>query len=196
MATSTKTTSKKDDKIKVTPVYIPSPAKVYTQNIGRSRAPGMLWEAPEWDLAEISRILDTESIVRRAFKAKKNLFLKEGFEFVGKTPERIKYIEGRFQQIEEATNTPFPILISQTGNSLIRYKNAFWVKVRKTNRSGGKERKFGNKVLQPVAGYFPIAAETIRFKRNENGKIVKYKPLQKLVSDRNTHPIYVYPWAD
>lgn len=153
---------------------LPSPVKAYTRNIGRSRAPNMEWEPPEWDLAETGRILDTESIVRRAFRVKKNLFLKEGYEFTSADPARAEYIETRLQQMEHATGKPFPILISETVSSLVRCSNAFWVKVRNIPASGGKLRENKKKKIKPIAGYYLLPAETVRFKRDEFGKVKQY----------------------
>lgn len=160
----------------IIPRIIPSPSKVYTTNIGRGRAPTLRFEGPEWDLYETGRIMDTESFVRRAFRVKKNLFLKEGYDFIGSDINRLRYIKRRFQQMEHATGWPFPILISQTIASLVRCSNAFWVKVRDEKASGGKVRTTPDgKLLKPVAGYFLVPAETIRFKRNEFGKIELYQ---------------------
>jgi len=159
----------------IIPKVIPSPVKVYTSNIGRSRANALRWEVPEWDLTETGRILDTESYFRRACKNKKNLFLKEGYDFVGPNLDRVIYVRKRIRQMEEATNLPFEVLISQASSSLTRASNAFWVKARKDKASGGKVRVNANgKKLDPIAGYFPLPAETVRFKRDEYGKIKKY----------------------
>jgi hypothetical protein len=164
------------DKKSIIPKYLPDPTKVYTSNIGRGRAPTLRWEHPEWDLVETGRILDTESYVRRAFRVKKNLFLKEGYEFTGSNILRVRYIKRRFQQMEHATGVPFPILLSETIASLIRNSNAFWVKARKQVSSGGKRRITPEgKSLEPIAGYFLLPAETVRIKRDEYGKIVKYQ---------------------
>jgi len=166
---------KAQEKRTIYPRTIPSPVRVFTSNIGRSRAPSLRWESPEWDLAECGRILDTESYVRRAFRNKKNLFLKEGFEFIGAKPERVRYIKKRIKQMEIATGIPFWVLMSQTVWSLIRTHNAFWVKVRDERASGGRLRTDQkNKSLKPVAGYFPMAPETVRFKRDAYGKLAKY----------------------
>ena len=160
----------------IVPVAVPSPVQQYTENMGRSRVPKLQWEVPEWDLAENNRILDVESLVRRSFKNKKNLFLKEGYSFVGFDPSRVEYIRTRFKQMEFATGIPFPMLISQTVASLTRHNNAFWVKVRDEKASGGTKRTLsGGKTLDPVAGYFPLAAETVRFKRDSYGKVKKYQ---------------------
>jgi hypothetical protein len=157
------------------PRIIPSSVKAFTANLGRGRVNSIRWELPEWDLAECGRILDTEAYVRRAFRNKKNLFMKEGCQFVGAKPERVSYIKRRFQQIEEATQIPFKIWLGQIVWSLVRTNNAFLAKVRNEKSSGGRIRTSANgKQLKPVAGYFPISPETLRFKRDEYGKILKY----------------------
>jgi hypothetical protein len=159
----------------IIPRIIPAPTKVYTTNVGRNRS-SLRFERSEWDIAETGRIVDVESIVRRAFKVKKNLFVKEGYEFVGKDINRVRYIKRRLQQMEHATGIPFPILMSQTISSLIRCSNAVWVKVRDNKSSGGKVRVTpDNKTLNPIAGYFIVPVETIRFKRDEYGRLVKYE---------------------
>jgi len=152
---------------------VPSPVKVYSQNIGRKRAPSLMWEPPEWDLAECSRIANTESYVRRAFAIKESLFKKEGYRFVGKNPVRVKYIKERIKQMEQAGGTPFNLLMSKTISSLTWLNNAFWVKKRNYKASGGRKREKDGKVLSPTAAYFFLPAETVRFKRDEYGKVKK-----------------------
>jgi len=159
----------------VTPVIIPSPVKAYTHNMGRSRVVSAMWEAPEWDLAEVGRIIDVEAYVRRAFAVREALFMKEGYEFVGQNPTRVSYVRRRFQQIEAATGIPIKILFQRTVGSLIALHNAFWVKKRDKKASGGKSYKLNGQTFDPVAGYFIAPAETIRFKRDEYGRILKYR---------------------
>lgn len=166
------------DKSGIIPKQASSPVKVYTSNIGRKRAPSLQWESPEWDLAECGRIIDTEALVRRAFAVKEALFTKEGYDFIGSRPERVAYIRKRLQQMEHAGGVPFPILMSWTINSLVRMSNAFWVKKRDRKASGGGPRTNANgKKLEPVAAYFPVPAETMRFKRDEFGRVMKYQQI-------------------
>jgi hypothetical protein len=166
----------KENKNNFVPRQATSPVKVYTSNIGRQRAPSLRWESPEWDLAECGRIIDTESLVRRAFTVKEALFTKEGYDFVGQNPQRVAYVRKRLQQMEHAGGVPFPILMSWTINSLIRTSNAFWVKKRDRKASGGGPRiTSNNKSLEPVAAYFSMPSETVRFKRDEFGRMLKYK---------------------
>jgi hypothetical protein len=161
---------------------IPSPVKAYTRNQKRGREPNQTWESPEWNLAECGRIVDVDSYARRAFRVKKNLFTKEGYDFVSENPERSKYIQQRFLQIELATRKPIPILLSETISSLIRCSNAFWVKVRNYKASAGRVRYIGNKKLDPIAGYFLLPPETVQIKRDEYGKILKY---QQVIRGKN-----------
>lgn len=164
------------EKRTIVPKQASSPVKVYTSNIGRSRAPSLRWEASEWDLAECGRIIDTESLVRRAFAVKEALFTKEGYEFIGQNPQRVAYIKKRLLQMEHAGGVPFPILFLWLISSLISKSNGFWVKKRDLKSSGGGLRVNSNKKsLKPVAAYFPMPAETVRFKRDEYGRIIKYK---------------------
>lgn len=164
------------EKARITPKVVSSPVKAYTVNVGRSRVPGLQWEAPEWDLAECGRIIDVEGYVRRAFAVKQSLFLKEGYSFTGRDPARVRYVRKRLLQMEEAGGVPFSILMSWTVGSLIRMSNAFWVKKRNFEASGGNRRQtVTKKTLDPVAAYFPLQAETVRFLRDEFGKIYKYR---------------------
>lgn len=158
----------------IKPLYVKPPANAYTINRGTSKK-SLQWEAPEWDLAETGRILDTESLVSRAYQVKKSLFLKEGYEFISPTPERANYIEERIRQMERATKKAFPILLSETVSSLLRCSNAFWVKVRNPLASGGRIRTENGKRINPIAGYFLLPAETVKFKRDKKGNVLSYR---------------------
>jgi hypothetical protein len=153
-----------------------NPALSYSATRGRGR--GNFLES-EYDLAQIGRIRDTESYVSQAFDKKVALMFKEGFTFVGKNPKTIKYIKQRFAQIARASGVSTIELLRNLGSNLIQKSNAFLVKVRKEEASGGKiHRDFiFNKELKPIAGYFPIPAETMNVDQ-EGYKIRKWE--QKL----------------
>jgi hypothetical protein len=140
----------------------------------------------EYDLAEISRAADTDSYLARAFKKKTGLLMKEGYRFVGKNKNTIRYIKRRIAQVEQATSVPFKLLLREISSDLIKFSNAFIVKVRNKKASGGAVRKIPSKTLQPVAGYFRVPPETMYFKRNMQGHVIKYqqKILRPLVSPK------------
>lgn len=139
------------------------------------------FKCPEYDLAEIGRIEDTDSYVRQAFDKKTALMFKEGWDLVGKNPRTIKYIKTRLAQIARASGIPTNTLFRNVGSNVVRKSNAFLVKVRKTEASGGKVRTLPGKntTLKPVAGYFPVPGETMEFQMINN-KVTRWK--QKMPS--------------
>lgn len=148
------------------------------------------FEQPEYDMAEIGRIEDVEAYVQSAFSKKEGLMFKEDWEIIGKNPETIKYIKQRFEQFSAATEQPLKAVLRGIGEDLIRYSNGFLVKVRDRKASGGKIRKIPSKKkpLEPVAGYFALPVSTVRFKRNDNGKILKYRQLLPNGSHKDFSP--------
>jgi hypothetical protein len=134
------------------------------------------WVSPEYNLAEVGRIIDVESYARQAFGKKIALMFKEGWDFIGKNPKTIEYIKLRLRQIAEASSTPTLKLFRDVGTGLIQKSNAFLIKVRDIKASSGKVRKdtISKKTLKPVAGYFIAPAETVEFRMVGN-KIVKWR---------------------
>lgn len=150
-----------------------SPVKTYTRNKGRNQK-ALQAEYPEWNFAEIGRLIDVESFVRRAFRAKTNLFFKEGFGYSSLDKQKENYISTRFKQMGLATKKPMLTLMVETFYSLVSLSNAFWVKVRKQSASGGKVRYVDGKPIEPVAGYFMLPVESVKIVRDEYDKVVKY----------------------
>lgn len=133
-----------------------------------------IFVSSEYDLSQISLIEDGESYVRQAFQKKTALMFKEGEIFSGKNEETIKYIKTRIRQIEFVTGIPWRSLLRMTGKELISKSNFFWVKVRKASASGGT---VGHKKKKPIAGYFPMPAETVFIRKDKDGVIIKYKQI-------------------
>ncbi|MAE81789.1 MAG: hypothetical protein CMB80_03555 [Flammeovirgaceae bacterium] len=153
------------------PAIVPpvrDPALSYYSNTGISRR--STFQLPEYDLAEIGRVEDVESFVRQAFDKKVALMFKEGWDFIGKNPKTLKYVQMRFDQISQASNLSTAVLFRNVGSSLIRKSNCFVVKVRKLEASGGKVRTAAGKKtpLLPVAGYFVAPAETMEYRVSGN----------------------------
>lgn len=137
-----------------------------------------IFEPSEYDLYEIGRIEDVESYARQAFKKQVGLFLKEGFDYVGPNKKTIKYLKTRFAQIERATGIPHEELIRRLVSSLVRKSNAFLVKVRNPAASGGRVRVDANgKSLKPIAGYYPLPAETMQVDTDGSGRPLKWRQM-------------------
>jgi len=163
------------DQIKkpVTTTRVVDPVLGYSYYPSKKAGP---WDPPEYNLAEIGRIIDVESYARQSFSKKIALMYKEGWTLIGKNPKTIKYIKARFSQISNATGVPTLKLFRDMGTSIVQKSNAFVVKVRDIKSSGGKVRvpSGTRKLLKPVAGYFIAPAETMEFKMTEN-KIVRWR---------------------
>lgn len=129
----------------------------------------------EYDMAEIGRAADTDSYLSRSFKKKVGLLMKEGYRWVGKNPGTIQYIKSRIAQIERATGYPFLLMVREVAGDLVKFSNAYICKVRNVQASGGSKRKHGKKTVAPVAGYFRVPPETMNFKRDQNGQVIKYQ---------------------
>jgi len=178
------------DKVKpiVDKVKIPISNKINIVKIPRIKNPTLsfkprpgadVFEQPEYDLAEVGRIEDVESYVRRAFRYKEGLMFKESWEIVGSNTKAINYIKERFRQMDQATGLPTQLLIRGVGADLVRFSNAYLVKVRKTEASGGQVRSVPGRdtKLEPVAGYFAIPPTTVNLMRDEHGKIKAYRQM-------------------
>jgi len=133
----------------------------------------------EYDLYEIAQAENVDSYMKRSVKIKSANMFKSSYEFVGKNLEVRKYILKRIRELELAGNYPFKLLMKDTGRDLIRYSNAFLVKIRNKNNSSGKRREIttprGKTTISPVSAYFRVPAETIRIEtEGQEGTIKRY----------------------
>lgn len=132
----------------------------------------------EYDLREIGRIEDTESLLMQAFQKKLGLMFKEGWDFIGPNIKTVEYIKRRFAQMAQVSGTSIQSLLRDMGSALIKKSNCFLVKVRKASSSGGRIRTLpgSNRAIDPIAAYFSIPAETMQYKLAANGKrVVKWE---------------------
>lgn len=137
------------------------------------------FQPAEYDLVEIGKVEDTDSYVRQAFKKKFGLMFKEGIGYSGANSKTLKYCKVRLSQIARASNIPTIDLMKRLALSLIRTSNAYLIKVRDENFSGGRVRVTANgKTLKPIAAYFPAAPETMHVDLDQNtGQIKGWRQL-------------------
>lgn len=170
------TPSAKGMRIANVPASVRSPVLGYRNFWSRDA-----FQPGEYDLAEIGRAADTDSYLARSFKKKVGLLMKEGFRFIGKNPATIRYVKTRLAQIERATMYPFQLLMKEIASDLVKYSNAYIVKVRNKKASGGRIRQAGGiGTLNPIAGYFRVPPETVYFKRDFQGQVIEYQ--QKILT--------------
>lgn len=133
------------------------------------------FQAPLYNFAEIIAVIHTESLVARAFGRQKILGLKHGFAFVGKNKKIVDYVKRRLQAICARSSTTVYSLINAIMTDIIQFSNHFSVFVRSAEKSEGMPYKLGGKTYQPIAAIFPVALNTLRFKKDKRGKFEKIK---------------------
>lgn len=129
----------------------------------------------EYDLYEYGRMIDTESFVSIAFKKKRTLMFKRGYELSSFSESNIEYLKNRISEIEYVTETSFPQLLREVADNLISFHNAYIVKIRSSDSSTAKGRTIGGQYFEPIAGYFCIPPEHIQVRRDNKGRIVQYR---------------------
>jgi hypothetical protein len=134
------------------------------------------FQASEYDLGEIARVMDIEAYVRQAFSKHTELCLKEGYQIKSRSHESTIYIKRRLKEIGEASGRNFDSLLRGIVTNLVAFSNCFIVKARDVAASSGQVRTLHNgKRIEPVAGYFILDPTSIHIKRDDHGKVKKYK---------------------
>lgn len=128
-----------------------------------------------YDFTEIYRILDTESYVASAFRKKRTLILKDGFKLVTEKEKDLKYLKKRLEEFHYVTGISFKEVLEELTTSFVNNHNAFLLPVRKQSSSSGNTRRFGGRVLQPIAGFFVIPETKMEVLEDEYGLLVGYK---------------------
>ena len=124
----------------------------------------------EYDLYETGRIIDTEALVARTFQKKRTLMFKNGYKVKSSDDKNLEYINKRIEEISHMSGMSFRKFIREIGYNLISYHNMYVAKVRNLDASSGKVRSYkGGSDINPVAGWFNLATETIQTRINNAG---------------------------
>lgn len=131
----------------------------------------------EYDLAEVARIIDSESFVAASFRKKRQLILKNGYQITSKNQRNLDYVLNRLGDFEYVTSQSFRDLLSEITENIVNFNNCFILKYRKEESSSGLIRyKDSGAEIKPMAGLFVLASPTIDTATNtKTGQIVKYR---------------------
>jgi len=133
------------------------------------------FQVAEYNLGEISKVMDIESYVRQAFNKHVELCLKEGYDISSRNEEATLYIKRRLREFAEVSGLTFDMVLRSILQNIVAYANSFVVKVRDFKRSSGMPvNRISGPNLQPIAAYFPMDPTSMRVKRDFHGKILKY----------------------
>lgn len=130
----------------------------------------------EYNLDEIKRASETDSVLRVVIKKYTELFMKSGYTFKGPNDEAIRYLEGRLRLMSFMSNNSFELLMRETAYDLVKFSNAFWVKSRIDHIPAMKAKGIV-KSGKAVGGYFRIDPDTMRIQFDDKGDIKGYKQI-------------------
>jgi len=88
------------------------------------------FQVAEYNLGEISKVMDIESYVRQAFNKHVELCLKEGYDINSRNEEATLYIKRRLREMAEVSGLTFDMILRSITQNIVAYANAFMVKVR------------------------------------------------------------------
>ncbi|PTY92896.1 hypothetical protein B5V90_02120 [Heyndrickxia sporothermodurans] len=131
---------------------------------------------PEYDLEEIKVASGSDSYIKQALMKYSYLIYKAGYSIKSENEAAAEYIKKRFRVMSFATQTPIDITFQEIADDLVKYSNAFLVKSRVDNIMPGIKAR-GVYASKPVGGYFRIDPATVRIKRDDNGKVLKYQQI-------------------
>lgn len=123
---------------------------------------------PEFDLYEVAAAFDAEPYVRRVITRQINLWFKKNFKFVGENNSYIGYVQKRFKQIAYVSGVPTVELFRGIVFDLLKYSNAFIVKVRNKDLSAGSTKNG-----TPIAGYYQVSPLKM-YPYYDDGELIKW----------------------
>lgn len=133
------------------------------------------FQVAEYNLGEISKVMDIEAYVRQAFNKHVELCLKEGYDVSSRNEAATLYIKKRLREMAEVSGLTFDMLLRSITQNVVAYANSFLVKVRDYKKSSGASiQRIAGPSLPPVAAYFPMDPTSLRIKRDFHGKVLKY----------------------
>lgn len=134
------------------------------------------FEEPEYDLKQVQLGYDTDSYIRQGVDKYIDQIFKEGYDFYGKNEASVDYIRLRLSYIAEVTKIPTQQLFTELAEDVVKYSNCFVAKARAKDPNnlppGVTITGIGG--LDPIAGYFPQNATTIKSKRDQYGTVKGY----------------------
>ena len=134
-----------------------------------------IFTPPVHDLSEVGRAIDTESLLARSVQKHRELIMKEGYEFIGKDKESIKYVKQRLREFEWVTDISTESWVRELATNLVMYSTAFLVLKRDITKSTGSRIKRHGKLMDPIAGLFPMDPTSVLVEQNGAGRPITWR---------------------
>lgn len=143
-----------------------------TYSIGLNR---VNFEPAPYDFDRIIQAIDTDSYLKQGFNKYKELFWKEGWTIVSDNEEAIEYLRLRIQFMELSMKKSFDVLCLDIADQLVKFGNAFVVKVRGDLAPYFPQKIVATEGKNPVIGYQILPSETVEIMRDYHNRPIKYR---------------------
>jgi len=139
------------------------------------------FKGPDYDMDTIYKAWLTDSYFMLAVNKHLTLCTKEGWAITGKDKTAVDYIRRRLRELARVTKAPTSLLIRDMLRDIILYSNAVLLKVRAPESSSGKPIETDDKLVEPVAGYFPQPVRMFSARRDpdKGGRVIEWKQDRK-----------------
>lgn len=136
---------------------------------------GLLFEGSPYDLAEVSRARDTDSLLSTSIERHVEAALQGGYRFKGADDKMVKYIQKRVFEFEVVSQTSMRKIIRGSFDNLVAYGTAFLVVDRSSKFSSGKPIRLFGKKMDPISSWACADAPTMSLAENQGGQPVMWQ---------------------
>lgn len=169
---------------------VATPHKTYqSENIARRESAGrpdrgLSFESAHYDLRELAKARDTESLINTSAEKHVETALQNGFSWKGSDEDMVNYIRTRIFEIEIVSQLTMRKVLETLLDQLATYGTAFLVVRRDKDRSTGKKVQLFGKKLDPIAAWGTPDAPSMKVSENTLGNVIGWK--QEIYENSNS----------
>lgn len=136
---------------------------------------GLTYEESHYELTELARARDTESLINTSCERHVETALQQGFHWKGENEELVDYINERMLEIGVVSRLTIRKVLEQIFDQLATYGTAFLVVRRDKDRSSGKPVRMFGKTMDPIASWGVPDSATMKVAENKSGNLIGWK---------------------
>jgi hypothetical protein len=136
---------------------------------------GLMYEESHYDLVELARARDTESLINTSCERHVETALQQGFHWQGSNEEIVNYVKERTLQISVISRITLRKILEQILDQLATYGTAFMVVRRDKERSSGRAIRMFGRDLEPISSWSVPDTSTMKMAENKSGNIIGWK---------------------
>lgn len=133
------------------------------------------WAEPEYDLAEVDRAENTESLLKMSINKYTEKIMNCGWYLRSQNPSTRAYIRRRLTEFGLATGIPWEVTFEEIVRNVVKYNNGFMWLRRNPEFSSGQPIKMYGKRLDPIAGVFAIDPTSMKPRVDKYNNVTGWK---------------------